>query len=146
MSDHFGNIPIQPPESIPPSKKPIKKIPRTPAVRTPKKKRRSSNKGLVWIAAVVIIIACYCTLGFFGVPYYVSNILPKHFQDRTGLVLIPSTVTFNPFTFRFETGELKILSESGTTILSIAITLGKRCPRLGFSSEHGLQYSHCQQT
>ncbi len=128
MSDHFGNIPIQPPESTPPGKKPTKPTPRTPTVSTSKRKGRSPSKGLGWVAAVVIIAVCYCVLGFFGVPYYVSTIFPNHFQNKTGLVLVPSTVAFNPFTFRFETGELRVLSESGATILSLQSLLANVAP------------------
>lgn len=119
MSDRFGNISIQPPESSPPKKKPKKKASRVPVATTSKVKRRSPTKAWGWIAAAVVIIALYSTFGFLGVPYYVSKILPEHFQEKTGMVLEPTTVTFNPFSFRFETGKMRILSESGTTIMSL---------------------------
>ena len=114
MSDHFGNIPIQSPESSTPKKKPTRKVGRKPAITTSKGKRPSLIKAWAVIAIAVVIIACYCTFGFWGVPYYISNIFPEKFHKTTGMVLEPTTVTFNPFTFRFETGALRILSESGT--------------------------------
>ncbi len=127
MSDHFGNIPIQPPESTPPTKKPPKKPART--LSTPKTRRETRNrrkiappqKKYLWpVIIVATLLAClYCGLGFLGVPYYVDKVLPNQFHDRTGMELVPSTVTFNPFTFRFETGPLRVLSESGTTIMSL---------------------------
>ncbi|NOR24019.1 MAG: DUF748 domain-containing protein [Desulforhopalus sp.] len=119
MSDRFGNIPIQPPESSPPLQKHTKKTHRVPAVTTSKGQRRSPIKAWGWIAAAVIIIALYSTLGFLGVPYYFSKILPDHFQEKTGMILEPTAVRFNPFSFRFETGEMRILSESGTSIMSL---------------------------
>ena len=84
--------------------------------------------GWLWLIAVVLIIGLYSTLGFLGLPYYVSKILPEHFQEKTGLTLIPSNVKFNPFTFRFETGEVRILSESGITIVSLHSLLADVAP------------------
>ena len=119
MSDRFGHIPIQSPESPPPAPKPTKRPPRGRALKKGKDKRGSGSRVLGLIAALVIIIAGYSAAGFLGAPYYFRNILPKHFQAATGMALQPSTVTFNPFTFHFETGEIRILSESGATLLSL---------------------------
>ncbi|MCP4339284.1 MAG: DUF748 domain-containing protein, partial [Desulfobulbaceae bacterium] len=119
MSDHFGNIPIQSPESSTPKKKHPRKVGRKPAKTTPKGKKPSLIKAWTVLAIAVVIIACYSTLGFWGVPYYISNIFPEKFLKKTGMVLEPTTVTFNPFTFRFKMGAIRILSESGTPILSL---------------------------
>jgi hypothetical protein len=73
-----------------------------------------------WVAAVAAIAGVlYCLIGFLGVPYYVTKVFPDHFQERTGMMLRPTTVTFNPFTFRFKAEELRVLSESGAPIMSI---------------------------
>jgi hypothetical protein len=73
-----------------------------------------------WIAAVAAIAGVlYCLTGFFGVPYYVTKVFPDHFQERTGMMLRPATVTFNPFTFRFKAEELRVLSESGAPVMSV---------------------------
>ena len=131
MSDRFGNIPIQPPESPPTETKPVKpgkKALKVPVKTVSKAKQRPKNKGWLWIIAAVLIIGLYSTLGFLGVPFYVSKILPEHFQEKTGLTLVPTTVKFNPFTFRFETGEARILSESGTTIASLHAMIADVAP------------------
>jgi hypothetical protein len=129
MSDHFGNIPIQPPESSPPEKK--KKLPqkpsgkkasRAPVAKTSKDQRRSSINTSGWIIAAVAIfafLALYSALGFFGVPYYVAKVLPEHFQEKTGMVLEPTTVSFNPFTFRFATGSVRILSKPDASFMAL---------------------------
>jgi hypothetical protein len=44
------------------------------------------------------------------------------------MVLEPTTVTFNPFTFRFATGELRLLSESGTVFMSLESLLADVAP------------------
>ncbi|MGB3222020.1 MAG: DUF748 domain-containing protein, partial [Desulforhopalus sp.] len=140
MSDHFGNIPIEPPESSPPDKKPQKQTPPETIPAKPKSRRstiklsktkrlktkRSSAKRSTavttwgWIAAALVIgFVVYCLVGFLGVPYYVTKIFPDHFQERTGMMLKPTTVTFNPFTFRFQAEDLRVLSESGAPIMSV---------------------------
>ncbi len=141
MSDHFGNIPIQPPESSQPDHKPPKKAARVkvtrkrtsriPAVKTAKRKGRSSIRPSGWIIAAVAIVLCfafYCYLGFFGVPYYVTNILPKRFHDNTGMVLKPAAVSFNPFTFRFATGPVAIFLKPEKPILSLHSLVAEIAP------------------
>ncbi len=112
MSDHFGTIPIQPPESSRPDKKPGKRVSRGPVARTakPKNKKPSIIRSWGWLGVLVAIFAFYCTFGFWGIPYYVTKILPEHFHAKTGMVLEPTAVTFNPFSFRFATGEVRILA------------------------------------
>lgn len=134
MSDRFGHIPIESPESPPPAPKPTqptkpsKRPPKRRAVKKSKDKVRPANKILGLIAALVIIIAGYSAFGFFGVPYYVTNILPESFHTKTGMVLQPASVTFNPFTFQFATGEVRILSESGATILALRALVADVAP------------------
>jgi hypothetical protein len=149
MSDHFGNIPIEPPESSPPDKKPQKQIPQETVPAKPKSRRstvklsktkrlktkRSSPKRSSamtiwgWIAAAAVFgVALYCLVGFLGVPYYVTKIFPDHFQERTGMMLKPATVTFNPFTFRFEAEDMRVLSESGAPIMSVNSLLADVAP------------------
>lgn len=114
MSDRFGTIPIQPPESSRPDRKPSKRVSREPVARTakPQSKKPSIIRTWGWLAALVAIFALYCTFGFWAVPYYVTKILPEHFQAKTGMVLQPTAVTFNPFSFRFATGEVRILAQA----------------------------------
>ena len=131
MSDRFGNIPIQSPESSPFAKKP--NLESQPPVRPsrssehpkPAARKKTPNNppslSKIWtfVIALLIIIGCYSTLGFLGVPYYCTNVLPEKFHEKTAMVLESTRVTFNPFTFRFETGEVRIFTGSGATILSL---------------------------
>ena len=129
MSDRFGNIPIQSPESSPFAQKPSKENsqpPSRPSRQTQPTARKKSPKkapslSKIWalVIALLTILGCYSALGFLGVPYYCTSVLPEHFHDKTALVLEPTSVTFNPFTFRFATGEVRILAGSGATILSL---------------------------
>lgn len=149
MSDHFGNIPIEPPESSPPDKKPQKQIPSETIPAKPKsnrstiklsktkrlKTKRSSAKrssGMPiwgWMAIVAVIgVALYCLIGFLGIPHYVTKVFPDHFQEKTGMKLKPVTVTFNPFTFRFKAEDLRVLSESGAPIMSVNSLLADVAP------------------
>ncbi len=140
MSDNFGNIPIEPPESPAPDKKPQKKTPpetiptkpksrrstiklsKTKRLKTKRSSARRSSGMPVWgwmAGAGVIGVVLYCLIGFLGVPYYVTEVFPDHFQQRTGMKLKPGSVTFNPFTFRFKAQESRVLSESGAPIMSV---------------------------
>lgn len=83
-----------------------------------KGKGRASFSIWGWVALPLFIVALYCVVGFVGIPYYVSKVLPEHFHDKTGMVLESSAITFNPFTFRFAAGESRILSESGSPVIS----------------------------
>jgi len=118
MSDHFGNIPIQPPESSPPSRKKLPKAPRKSKVATPQGSG-GVKKIMIPLTVAIFLVVCYSCLGFFGVPYYVAKVFPGQFYDKTGMVLKLPVVSFNPFTFRFATGEGQVLSEAGTQILSL---------------------------
>ncbi|TKB26471.1 DUF748 domain-containing protein [Desulfopila sp. IMCC35006] len=131
MSDRFGNIPIQDPEPSPFAKKPRKQIP-PPAEKSSrppgpprsarkKKSTRQAPSGKIWIlpGVLAILIASYCALGFLGVPYYLTRILPANFHEKSTMVLEPATVTFNPFTFRLQAGDWRIRTESGATLLSL---------------------------
>jgi hypothetical protein len=132
MSDRFGTIPIQPPESSPPDKKPGKRTSRAVVTRTSKArkpKKPSINRTWSLLAALVVLFALYCTFGFWGVPYYVTKILPEQFQEKTGMVLQPTAVTFNPFTFRFVTGEVQIHEPAAATpLLSLRSLAAKLAP------------------
>jgi len=132
MSDRFGTIPIQPPESSPPDKKPGKRPSRAVETRTAKsRKHKKPSISGKWslLAALVIIFALYCTLGFWGVPYYVTKILPEHFQEKTGMVLQSTAVTFNPFNFRFTTGEVRIHEPAAEApLLSLRSLTAKLAP------------------
>ncbi|GAB6194179.1 DUF748 domain-containing protein [Desulfocastanea catecholica] len=112
MSDRFGTIPIQPPESSRPDKKPSKRASRGPVARTarPKTKKPSIIRTWGWLVALVAIFALYTIFGFWGIPYYVTKLLPEHFQAQTGMVLQPTAVTFNPFSFRLATGEVRLVA------------------------------------
>lgn len=128
MSDRFGNIPIQQPESSRPAPKPPKNPAKVKAVKKSPKAARPFNK--IWGLAVglLIIFTCYSAIGFWGVPYFVKKILPARFHEKTGMTLEPSTVSFNPFTFLFETGALRVLSETGTPIIALDSTLANVAP------------------
>jgi len=128
MPDHFGHIPIQSPESSPPVNKPAKKPPRVPSAAAPTEKRGFPK--ILWavIAALFILGASYTAVGFWGVPYYVTKVLSENFHTKTGMVLEPTTVTFNPFTFRFTTGELRILTKSGAIFMSLQSLLADVAP------------------
>lgn len=124
MSDRFGTIPIQPPESLPSAQKPLPQLPTPlPALGPAGKKSapRRRRLGGVWllVSILAITVAAYSALGFGGVPYYFTTILPADFYAKTSMVLMPTTVRFNPFTLQFTTGELRILAPAGGPIVAV---------------------------
>lgn len=119
MSDRFGHIPIEPPESAPVTKRPAKRLSRTKAAPSPKGGKHSPGKVWALLTGAAVILSLYSALGFIGVPYYVKKILPRNFHDQTGMSFEPTAISFNPFTFRFTSGELRILSAGGKPILSL---------------------------
>ncbi len=128
MPDRFGHIPIQSPESSPPAKKPARKPSEVQGTASSKNKRGSSKKIWALIAALFVLIGSYTALGLFGVPYYATKVLPENFHAKTGMVLEPTGVTFNPFTFRLATGELRLLTESGAVFMSLKSLLADVAP------------------
>ena len=126
MSDRFGNIPIQPPESLP-ANPPLSPKQSKPSVRPsgsagrpPVHKPRHSFRSILRLVTIfAIIIVCYSALGFIGVPYYIRTILPEDFHAKTTMVLVPTAVHFNPFTLHFTTGETRIFAPSGGPILAV---------------------------
>ena len=108
MSDHFGNISIQQPVSRPksPAGKVVSPPPRKPGVKRP----RRENKKRLWVFVLAGILGLYTIAGFVGVPYYITKILPTRVYQNSGHVFQPGNVSFNPFTFDFNTENIRILS------------------------------------
>jgi hypothetical protein len=123
MSDRFGKISIQPATPGTPVVEEIKKtIPQPPAKTVKGKKRpspRRKNTTLIWLAAVIALFAIYNALGFWGVPYYLTNNLSDSFAKKTGMVFNPGHISFNPLTFRFATDDAKILTENGAPLATL---------------------------
>lgn len=120
MSDHFGNIPIQPPQT--PSER--KKVQRK---RTSTKKRKPiplpttkvpGANTFKWLIYLSIIATAYYGMGFFAVPYYLTRIVPSQLESHTGYTLHTSIVEFNPFTFKLKSGPIELVSEDNVTIVS----------------------------
>lgn len=128
MSDHFGNIPIQPTPPTPPSAPVVKEVKKTAPPPEPQPARRKrgkaasakpNNRLVLWLGIVVLFFGFYNVLGFLGVPYYLAKTLPEGFAQETGMVFDPGRITFNPLTFRFATEQAKISTETGTVLLSL---------------------------
>ncbi len=128
MSDHFGNIPIQPTPPAPPAAPVVKeeKKPAPPSEPQPARKKRGraasakpTRRLVLWLGIVGLIFGLYNALGFVGVPYYLAKTLPQGFAQNTGMVFDPGRITFNPLTFRFATEQAKISTESGTALLNL---------------------------
>ena len=58
-------------------------------------------------------------MGFIGVPYYFTTVLPENFYEKTKMVVVPKAVHFNPFTLQFTTGATRIFAPSGGSILTL---------------------------
>lgn len=123
MSDHFGNIPIELSQpSTPPGKdkKPVvpPTSPKAPEGKGRKTTSQSGQKWL-WLAVIVFFFGLYNAVGFLGLPFYVTKKLPAGFHETTGLTLDPGEVSFNPYTFHFETVNTKIQNEAGASLLAL---------------------------
>ena len=128
MSDHFGNIPIQPTPPTPPAApavKEVKKVAPPPEPQPARRKRgratpaKPSSRLIVSLGIVVLFFGLYSLLGFIGVPYYLAKTLPEGIAQKTGMVFDPGRITFNPLTFRFATEQAKISTETGKVLLSL---------------------------
>ena len=66
---------------------------------------RSQRAAHPWLAliltglALIIVFAAYCFAGFWGVPWYLRENLPKVFAHDQRLHLDTPEISFNPFTF-----------------------------------------------
>lgn len=128
MSDHFGNIPIQPTPPSPPAAPVVKEEKKSAPPPEPQPARRKrgksasakpTNRLVLWLGMVVLLFGLYNVLGFLGVPYYLAKTLPEGFAQKTGMVFDPGRITFNPLTFRFATERAKISTETGTVLLGL---------------------------
>lgn len=133
MSDRFGNIPIQPqrPSSSEESQKkssiPARK--RVMATTTGGRPKKTNRGNIIGILIVAILLLTYTGLGFFGVPYYISHIVPQHFLQKTGAKIELIAVTFNPYTFQFTTGEIRVTHQSSQPIFSLQTLEASLSPR-----------------
>ncbi len=119
MSDRFGSISIQSPKT--PSKKDTslgEKSPhRRPQEKQPKNQRNFSL--LFWLALFLTFFTGYLGIGFLAIPFYITDILPSTFNEKTGYTLEPTTVKFNPLTFKLHTGPVKILADDDTPLITL---------------------------
>lgn len=128
MSDRFGNIPIQPPASTPGK-------PSSPKKRTPRRKKTrrqpefTFKRGIRLLLLPVLFIV-YSLVGFFGVPYYITAILPSTVFENTGLFFKTDHTTFNPYTFFFrsENISLQLTRDDNRKLLFIRSLSGKLSP------------------
>ncbi len=119
MPDRFGEIPIHSPQSSSVTPKVIKRSPSSP-VKPDKEPAPGRMRIWGWGIGVILVFALYSCLGFLGVPYYLTEILPKTFSDKTGLALDPGSIKFNPLTFRLEVEKMLLASPSGAPIISFS--------------------------
>lgn len=124
MSDHFGNIPIQPSKPVhrPPKKTKAKirskhKVPSGKKV-SPTPKRKKHNHLVKWLLFTVLVIVAYSGIGFLIVPYYLSDILPDQLKTKTGYTLKTTSVKFNPLTFKLTAGYVELRSDDSVQIAS----------------------------
>ena len=123
MPDRFGKISIHATEpAVSPDLENDQPSP-PPSLKKPKKKRDTSlrkiNGKYIWGLALIVLFGCYNALGFLGIPYYLTSTLPSNFNKKTGLVLDPGRISFNPFTYRFTVENAKIASEAGSALASL---------------------------
>ncbi len=126
MSDRFGNIPIG---SDPVVRKGATKKNKndTSPPSSPSQNRKGTSSSpkplLLWVILLVVLFSIYSALGFLGVPYYLTNLAPEHFNEKTGLTFEAGKITFNPFSFRLEAQDSRILSNTGENIGSVQAVL-----------------------
>ncbi len=128
MSDRFGNIPIQPPAPTPRKSSSPKKR----ATRRKKTKKQSefTFKRGIRLLLLPFLFILYSLIGFFGVPYYITAILPSTIFENTGFFFKTDHTTFNPYTFSFrsENISLQLTKNDNRQLLFIKSLSGKLSP------------------
>ncbi|WP_462108760.1 DUF748 domain-containing protein [Campylobacter concisus] len=73
----------------------------------------NKNKKIALISGIslVSLLLIYTLLGFFGVPYAIKNIAPKHLKDYNATLFVESA-KFNPFTFELNATNAELNSTS----------------------------------
>lgn len=119
MADHFGNIPIQKPQS-PSGEKPIVPQKATRSKKKPPSRPPVKRKGKIayWMLSLLSILLAYYTFGVLAVPYYLSELLPLQLKEKTGYTLEVDNIAFNPFTFQLTSGQLNIVSQDNLSTIS----------------------------
>ena len=123
MPDRFGKISIPPTVPGTPVADEVKKFVPLVHSQAPKVKNRQHSRKrqgvFLWLAAVIAIFALYCSFGFLGIPYFLTNTLSHNFNKNTGMVFDPGHISFNPFTFHFTTDNARIITETGIPLATL---------------------------
>jgi len=91
---------------------------------------RSKRGGRSWLPplltalALIILFAAYCLAGFWGVPWYLRENLPKAFAHDPRLRLDMPAITFNPFTFTLTIDNARIDDDGQEMVRIGAIKAG----------------------
>lgn len=130
MSDHFGNIPIEPTKPSAPEgdKKPAAPQVSARSAKDTSRSRPAVNRLWLWLLVLLLVAGLYTAGGFLGIPYYISRNFPESFKEATGMALDPGKISFNPFTFHFSTEEAKILTEAGEPLLTLKVLSADLAP------------------
>ncbi|MDR0476996.1 MAG: DUF748 domain-containing protein [Desulfobulbaceae bacterium] len=115
--------------------------------KTGKGRKRAARPWLLPTLAALalgIIFAAYCLAGFWGVPWYLRENLPKLFAHDQRLHLDAPEIAFNPFTFTLSLGNSRI-NDDGENIVEIAAARAKLAPLSLLRSQlvcRGLRIDH----
>jgi hypothetical protein len=128
MSDRFGNIPIQPPVSKP--RKPSSRKQHQSARKKATKTARFNFKSGGWLLLLPVVFIIYSLIGFFAVPYYITDILPATLFENTGILFKTENPRFNPYTFTFRSENISLQLNKGDKrqLLSIKLISGNLSP------------------
>lgn len=132
MSDRFGNIEIQRPTSQPVQKVERRQAKKSTAPKPPVQPAKSKppNVKRLWISvfSIIFLFAIYSCIGFFGVPYYLTQIIPNQFSGKTEIHLEVESVRFNPLNFKFESGPIRISDKAGLEVITVSSVLATLKP------------------
>lgn len=129
MSDRFGHIPIQPVKpSAAPATPPVKK--KRPAAKPSPPREPRKNSGMVWLWLIipVVVTGIYSLLTYYGIPYYFTEIIPGKVKEKTGFILDPGEISFNPFTFEFAVSSTRVSSEEDVSVVSLKSLTARFAP------------------
>ncbi|MFT5698165.1 MAG: hypothetical protein ACI8ZB_001019 [Desulforhopalus sp.] len=117
MSDIFGKISIEPDNSDSRAKK-KKKTNVAPRKRQTHPKAIKTST-LLWLLIPVGLLLIYALLGYRGVPYYITHVIPEQVSKNYGLNLTTGKISFNPFTFTLKSESTTLREPEGDPIVSI---------------------------
>lgn len=84
-----------------------------------RRKRFRWNRWMTLTAVVAGLIATYTLAGFWLVPLLIKNQVPKFAQTKLARQATLGEVSFNPYTLRLQTQDLRLAEADGTPLLAI---------------------------